>query len=79
MNNNQKGGAYDYWETGAAGEGYERGVGLGGSPPFKHLASGRICSLLATSNSREGPPWITRGLFPFSPMTLAYGLDVSSQ
>lgn len=27
-----RGGAYDYWETGAAGEGFLRGAVLGGNP-----------------------------------------------
>jgi hypothetical protein len=43
-----KGGAYDYWETRAAGEGYERGSRLGGSPPFRRpgfKAYGFACHL----------------------------------
>ncbi|GLQ35723.1 hypothetical protein GCM10007939_20060 [Amylibacter marinus] len=57
-----KGGAYDYWENRAAGEGYERGARLGGSPPIRTPGS-KASALLATSKSREKPTFLGVGFF----------------
>lgn len=65
VNNNQKGGANDYWETGAAGEGYERGHILQANLTNINLAPG-LTALLATSNSREEPLRYPQRLFHFA-------------